>query len=61
MFRAANIEQDKEMAIFYLNSVKEQETAKWLKTHPVEYKRILVEGMEIDNSQEEQLKELHRN
>ena len=43
----------------YLNLVKEDKIAEWIKTHKIDYLVGLLEGFIIDNSQEAQLKEIH--
>ncbi len=49
------------LVIYYLNSVKAQEAAAWVKANELNYRRGLLEGFMIDNSQESQLKDLHNN
>jgi len=48
------------LVIFYMNSVKEPEAADWIRNNQLDYRRGLLEGFAIDNSQEAQLKELHQ-
>lgn len=47
------------LTIFMLESYKEQEAANWVKTHIEKYLEGVCGGFEIDNSQENQLKEIH--
>lgn len=46
--------------ISYLYTIKEKETAMWVENHKIEYLRGMLEGFEIDNTQEAQLKDIHR-
>jgi len=48
-----------DIVISYLITVKEDETAKWIEEHKIEFLRGLLEGFEIDNSQNAQLKDIH--
>jgi len=45
----------------YLRTVKETETADWIKNNKVDYLTGLLSGFEIDNDQEAQLKDIHSN
>lgn len=47
------------LVIWYLNSVKEPEAAEWIRLNPMAYRAGLLEGFCIDNSQEQQLKDMH--
>lgn len=48
-----------ETVISYLRVIREEDFAKWIETHKYEWLRGLLEGFEIDNSQEAQLKDIH--
>lgn len=58
LFDAADFKQTG-VIVWYLRSVKEEETANWIETHPHEYIIGLLEGFEIDNSQNAQLRDIH--
>ena len=48
-----------ETVAWYLDSVKENKAADWVRANYVEYLQGLTEGFEVDNSQEQQLKDIH--
>lgn len=43
-----------------LKAAKCEQTATWVMQHPDEYIRAMFEGFEIDNSQDNQLYEIHQ-
>jgi len=43
----------------YLETIKEPITAEWITKNKISYLRGLLAGFEIDNSQDEQLKDIH--
>jgi len=45
----------------YLDTIKEPEAATWVRNNKVDFLRGLLEGFEIDNSQDAQLKDIHNN
>jgi len=44
---------------YYLDSAKEPEAADWIRANHVDYLVGLLEGFEVDNDQEQQLKDIH--
>ena len=52
---------NREFVIHYLFSVKCPEAAQWVQENQMAYKMGLLEGFEIDNTQETQLKDIHKN
>ncbi len=53
--------QDVGFVLYYLHTVKAEEASIWIKEHPVDYLRGLLEGFCIDNSQAAQLRDIHNN
>lgn len=51
--------RDVDLVCWYLRTIKEDHVANWVELNSASYLAGILSGFEIDNSQDEQLKDIH--